>query len=85
MTTNTGSFNSVRDDYEDCGPACDVCGAELEWEDCGQCSGAGWFDEYEFDAINFLPDEEYSPCCLCLGEGGGYYCPNYGQHALEGK
>lgn len=77
-----GTFNAARDDYDaDDGPCCDVCGCELEWDDCSQCSGEGYFDEYEYDAINYAPGEEFTPCCLCLGTGGGWYCPNHSYHA----
>jgi hypothetical protein len=35
----------------------------------------GWIDEYESDAINYLPGEEYEKCDVCQGKGYLWWCP----------
>ena len=78
-----GRFNPDIDDYEydDDGPYCDVCGCELDWEHCWYCGGEGYFDEYDYDTINYAPGQELTPCPECHGTGNLDYCPNARHHA----
>ena len=54
---------------------CEVCGAELEWEECAACGGSGGYDAYE---------DDMELCGECGGAGGSLFCPNAGdeQHRL---
>lgn len=72
----------------DCRPRCDYCGAQPcvgedcpsnwdfsdggTWEPCWHCHGAGDFDEYDYDPVNFDEGEEVEPCPECNGRGGYY-------------
>jgi hypothetical protein len=38
----------------------------------------GYVDEYEEDAINFSPGEEFSLCDECHGSGIEWWCPSCG-------
>lgn len=46
----------------------------MDWIDCWNGCDDGWFDEYETDAINFAPGEEWRPCDICESEGGWLVC-----------
>jgi hypothetical protein len=58
---------------------CDVCGCELESEDCWQCFGEGWFDLYEDNPVEYEPGDE-EPCNICDGTGRLSYCPDAKHH-----
>lgn len=55
---------------------CQICGEFLEPEECPECGGEGYFDEYEDDPINYFPGEEYIKCGLCRGTGSVFVCPH---------
>jgi DnaJ-class molecular chaperone len=42
------------------------------WESCWYCHGAGEFDEYDADPVNYAEGEEVTPCPECHGRGGYY-------------
>lgn len=62
---------------------CANCGAFLDWVDCWNGCDDGWFDEYEDDAINFAPGEEYRQCSQCEGKGGWLVCGNCYPQAVQ--
>lgn len=53
--------------YEVCSRGCD----EIHCDD-------GWCDEYEDDAINYAPGEEYTMCRECFGTGVLIWCRKCG-------
>lgn len=59
-------------------PDCMFCGAEMEWERCAACDGAG---EFDYDTLSYLDPLWYQPgdwewCEECEGVGGWWQCPN---------
>lgn len=70
------------DDYTTPFPLCPICGAEMERVDCWYGCDEGFFDEYDTDAINYSPGEEYRACPECAGQGSYWECPNV-PHAEE--
>ena len=65
-------------DYGD-GCYCPKCGTETNSRTCTafNCED-GWIDEYEDDAINYLPGEEFRRCAECHGTGIERWCPAEG-------
>lgn len=60
-------------DDED-GPACSLCGCEMQWEDCDNCGGKGYHDGLdEIDPLFYGPDDT-ERCDWCQGKGGGWFC-----------
>lgn len=64
-------YPDAQDDVDE---FCPICGGYLEWVSCYSCFGAGEFDLYDEDPINFSPGEEYERCEVCDGEGGYWVC-----------
>lgn len=64
-------------------PFCDICGAEYEWHDCGDCGGDGCLDwetlQFE-DPLWFQPGDT-EKCDTCDGTGGWHGCPYPETHA----
>lgn len=54
---------------------CDICGAELEWTECYNGCDEGYFDEHNYDPVNYAPREAFTKCEVCKGEGGYLQCP----------
>lgn len=52
---------------------CALCNCEMEWGECGDCGGEGGHDGYEEDPLWYHPGE-ISPCGMCNGKGGEWYC-----------
>ena len=52
---------------------CPRCGADLEWVACFQFCEDGWYDEYEYDAVNNARGT-WVPCETCDGKGGWLEC-----------
>lgn len=67
-------------DFED-GPYCDVCGCDMEWEDCDRC-GAEGYDHHDCgeDVCCCLHPDNNVLCDQCDGKGGWWYCPNAKRH-----
>jgi hypothetical protein len=67
---------------EEFGPCCDVCGAEMDWEDCDRCGGEG-LDGHDCgeDACCCLYPEDNETCDQCEGRGGWWYCYNAPYHS----
>lgn len=60
--------------------ACPKCKhVPTHWRHCTEpyCED-GYIDEYEEDAINFSPGEEYRRCEECHGTGINWWCPSCG-------
>lgn len=57
---------------------CPKCGTETNSRSCSafDCDD-GFIDEYEDDAINYAPGEEYRPCSECY-HGIERWCPAEG-------
>ena len=67
------AFNPATDEYEpDDESYCETCGTELEWEDCHECGGEGFY-HHEGDAEE--PWDSLEACELCQGRGGWLVCP----------
>lgn len=56
-------------------PDCPRCGGGLEWANCSEGCDEGWFEPYEWNPTEYLPDER-TPCHLCWGKGGWWFCWN---------
>lgn len=77
------AFDVVTNEYEpDDEGSCEICGAELEWEACGDCGGDGF--------VEHVPDVEepwtgFETCYGCGGRGHFPACPHAGepQHVQE--
>jgi hypothetical protein len=57
---------------------CTHCGQELDYEECDQCGGDGYFDDewlMEEDPLWYQPGDTEA-CTQCGGEGGWHYCSN---------
>lgn len=52
---------------------CALCNCEMEWGECADCGGEGGHDGYEEDP-NWYQPGEISPCGMCSGQGGQWYC-----------
>ena len=61
------------DDHDVDPEICPVCGNVREFEDCYECAGEGFTDDYEEDPINAVPGE-FSVCSVCRGQGGWWVC-----------
>ena len=73
------SEEHIIETYEDepSGPYCKACGAELDWELCWQCAGAGVYGhECGEDCCACLDPEENEVCAECGGKGGWWFCGN---------
>lgn len=64
---------------DETGPVCEVCGADLENEDCWHCHGEGSFDLYEDNPNEYAPGD-VEPCCECGGTGQLWCCPDAKSH-----
>ena len=71
--TNT---HSTDESWEYSENICPDCHGFLHRVYCWDCGGAGWFDDYEEDAINFGPGESFTACSNCNGKGFEEWCPN---------
>jgi hypothetical protein len=61
---------------------CEVCGCELEYEECDACGGDGyrdWMDLQFEDPLWYQPGDT-ERCGVCHGHGGWLFCPNVSQH-----
>jgi hypothetical protein len=57
---------------------CKHCGRELEWIECDQCGGEGYFDWetlQDEDPLWYGPDDT-ERCEQCRGDGGWWWCDN---------
>jgi hypothetical protein len=62
---------------------CRVCGAELQFESCWMCVGAGGWHECGEDTCCCLDGEEITDWCAeCQGEGGYLVCPEAQYHPV---
>lgn len=71
---------TIDSDYELDDRPCPKCNNPItHWRYCEEmyCDD-GYIDEYEFDAINYAPGEEYTECEECHGTGVQWWCPNCG-------
>lgn len=68
-----------EDDFEIDDVGCPKCGSETRSRNCDAlyCED-GYIDEYEEDAINFAPGEEFMRCNECFGTGIQRWCPKCG-------
>ncbi len=68
-----------EDDFEIDDVGCPKCGSETRSRNCHAlyCED-GYIDEYEEDAINFAPGEEFVRCNECYGTGIERWCPKCG-------
>lgn len=56
-------------------PGCPTCGAPLEWEDCGVCSGdGGQYSHEEGRAWCAVTSRVWASCERCGGNGGWWRC-----------
>lgn len=55
--------------------SCSLCGAYMEWEECGSCGGDGYIDVYEDDPMWYDPGDT-EMCEQCDGKGGYWQCIN---------
>lgn len=69
-----------RDEWDDYGKPCPVCGGEMDWTDCDACDGDGSRDVFEDDPLWYQPGDT-EPCQTCNGEGGWWVCHNRFMHA----
>lgn len=55
---------------------CETCGAEMDWETCWHCGGAGGFHDCGEDCCPCLePELDLNETCPeCEGEGGYLIC-----------
>lgn len=75
------AFDPNTNEYEpDDEGYCEVCGAELEYEDCPECGGEGF---YEHDGDAEEPWDSLETCEECGGRGIFEYCPNAKAHPRE--
>ena len=51
---------------------CEICGADLDWQDCSECGGDGWEVSWHTSPLGMF--SEWDACDLCGGEGGQWYC-----------
>jgi predicted RNA-binding Zn-ribbon protein involved in translation (DUF1610 family) len=68
------------EDFDEIETACPKCGHDrIRRKDCDNlhCDD-GFEDEYEDDAINFLPGESIIECSSCHGTGCHIWCPECG-------
>lgn len=70
------AFDPVTNQYEPAGACCEICGAEVEWDECGLCGGDG-IVEHEPDVEE--PWTGFEPCGKCGGRGGWNVCPHAGE------
>lgn len=63
------------EDYE----YCEVCGHELEYEDCQQCGGEGGRYPAEDLPLEYDPSE-WEQCEMCGGTGVLEWCSNVENH-----
>lgn len=63
------------DDTDDEGPACTICGCEMDAEECYKCHGDGGRDLYEENPIEYAPGD-WEHCDECKGIGYYWQCPN---------
>ena len=74
----------MAEEYWDYSPdSCPTCGLPLVWEDCWNGCDDGYFDEYDYDPINYSPGEYMRPCDICHGIGGYWICANGENHKTE--
>jgi hypothetical protein len=65
---------------------CPYCGkTPLHSRNCDNWCEDGYFDEYEYDPINFLPGEELTKCDECNGTGVVWWCPSCGKNLSGDK
>lgn len=65
-------------------PLCEHCGQELEYIECDQCGGEGYFDweTLQFDDPLWYDPDDTERCGQCDGKGGWHWCTN---QACPGK
>lgn len=66
----------MSDERDDDFPTCIICGAPLEWEHCWKGCDEGFFDEADYDPVNYSEGECLTPCDECHGKGGYLLCTN---------
>ncbi len=63
---------------------CQICGEELEWEDCDRCGGDGFVEYLEAPEAwgEDCPSKlnHFVTCVYCGGTGGHLECPNVENH-----
>lgn len=69
MTDLSAEQNTMRDLERDVCPRCKCCSLLHIGESCWYCVGAGEFDEYDDDPINYAPGEVITGCPECGGTG----------------
>jgi len=63
-------------------PTCELCGCELEYEDCPLCGGDGYLDAHDDDPF-WYDIGALEPCPDCDEAGGWWFCPNAKTHPAE--
>lgn len=78
MSDPTDTIPAEDASYEDDDPPyCEVCGAELDWEDCNECGGSGYsYHDCGEDVCCCLDPEDNVKCDQCSGNGGWWECWN---------
>lgn len=68
-------------------PCCTMCGQRLEWVDCDQCGGEGYFDTDDFDVYHPGDRDQgrSERCTECHGCGGWWECANAELHIYEAQ
>lgn len=72
-------------DYPDEDDGCPECGSFLNWVECYDCGGEGYFDGEDLmseDPLWYGPDDT-EMCETCEGKGGWFVCSNYKNHEKE--
>lgn len=69
----------MNDDWEYTDLYCPKCGEQMSRRECDVIGcDDGFIDEYDDDAINFAPSEEYRECSECRGQGSHEWCRDCG-------
>ena len=67
----------------DCPELSCICGAILDWKDCGNGCDEGYFDMYEEDP-SWYDYGDFEECEECHGRGVYWVCPNVSRHGEAG-
>ena len=61
-------------------PLCMACNEPMEWIECWNCGGEGYYSGWEYDPLLYSMDDDI-PCPTCNHRGGWYSCVN--SHCIE--